>query len=490
MSANYKGSITIFFTLTITLILSVLFSIIESARVTSAKVRCMSGAYLSLDSAFGHYARQIYDEYGLFLVFTSEEGFHKSLENYCKKNADPDTFASFNSFNLTDCTLKNLEFNNIYRITDNDGMLFAKQTAAYEKYRAVSSSITQISDIISDADSIDTDSSFTDDDVKNYISDGSNATGPYDSLNKDEAKKLSDDITTKTDAVLNSNLLLLFVDNPSKISTSSIDKEAFNNLPSHTCTLSDEAKAAQTDKSYENLNMSVDKVLFLSYLNNSFASYIKSDINADLPLRYQREYILTGCNCDNEALLKTAFSMVSLRACSNITYLLNDSDKRSLCFNLGKASSGGIPVLSTITGLSILSSWAYAEAVIDVRDLFAGKKVPFIKTNETWTLSLEGSLNLSKNTVSKNSGESGLTYDEYLTMCLYLSDPFTNYYRSMDLIQIDICHNFNADFLMNSCVVGANISTTYEADALFTNLLKVFSPDTYSFTFNTVFAYD
>lgn len=496
---GYKGSITIYLALTLTIVLSLLFCVIESARISSLKARSKAVSYMAIDSAFGEFAKPLFEKYGLFGVFTTEEDFLTDIKNYAIKNSSPGNITFNTSFSLLNLKLEDISYNNIYHLTDNDGVFFAGQVTAYERYRIISEKLkefTGLNNAVTGNDLnipayIDEDGACVDNKSLSVLTDMS---GSKSSLYKDStyssAKSLEENIASKVTALLKSNLLLFFIDDSYTISHIEMADETAETLPSHICILSEEAKAIQAGSISDFITSSVDKGLFVSYINNSFSSYADISVNTDLSHKYQREYILSGHNADDDNLLSAALSIISLRAAFNLTYLLADTQKRDSAINLANSLTFCTPFASQLAAFTILSFWSYAEAIIDTRDLFHGQKVPLMKTADTWTLSLEGILTLGKSTVSKNDNSSGYTYDEYLNMCLLIMDPFTMYYRCMDLIQLDMCENVNSDFHMNSCIIASDIHLLYKSKPLFSSVISLAKPDIYTFSVDTLYGYD
>lgn len=494
-----KGSITVYLALTLAIVLSLFFCVIESARIPSLKTRSKAASYMAMDSAFGEFAKPLFEKYGIFGVFTTEEEFLAAIKDYATKNITPGTVTFNFSFNLLNLKLKDINYNNIYHLTDNDGLFFASQVTAYEKYRIISEELkelTGLNDIVSDSDAtfpahIDENGTTISNKELSVLTDMS---GSGSTLYKDSsysaAKGLEENIASKVTNLLKSNLLLFFIDDSYSISHTELTEETAEVLPSHICILSEEAKAVQSGSISDILTSAIDKGLFISYIDNSFSSYGDTSVNKDISLKYQREYILSGLQSDDDNLLSAALSIVSLRAAFNFTYLLTDVQKRDSAINLANSITVSTPFASQLAAFSILSFWAYAEAIIDTRDLFCGKKVPLMKTSDTWTLSLEGILSLGKSTISKNDNSSGYTYDEYLNMCLLIMDPFTMYYRCMDLIQLDMCENVNPEFHMNSCIVASDINFLYKAKPLFSSVILNVKPDIYTFPVDTLYGYD
>ena len=55
------------------------------------------------------------------------------------------------------------------------------------------------------------------------------------------------------------------------------------------------------------------------------------------------------------------------------------------------------PEIGPVIKHALLLAWAYGESLTDVKTLLAGKKVPAVKSKESWNLTLDGLLELAKN---------------------------------------------------------------------------------------------
>ena len=69
-------------------------------------------------------------------------------------------------------------------------------------------------------------------------------------------------------------------------------------------------------------------------------------------------------------------------------------------------------------------AWAYGEGLADLRTLVAGRKVPLVKSKETWKLKLSELLNIGEQGIQDvdQDTEEGLTYRDYLKGLLILQD--------------------------------------------------------------------
>ena len=102
--------------------------------------------------------------------------------------------------------------------------------------------------------------------------------------------------------------------------------------------------------------------------------------------------------------------------------LLKDPEKRREAELLAAAITGasGIAPLVSVTTFFILTVWALAESVEDVKALLEGGKVPFLKQGREWRVSLtglaeSGTALFRELGVSGNEGE-GLDYQSYLKL--------------------------------------------------------------------------
>ncbi len=486
-----NGSISIYLALSLTLVLSLLLTIIESCRLNIIKTTAVGTSYMALDSTFGHFATQLLDSYGVFGTFKTEEDFTALLNSYIRKT---------NKSNIIDFSLNNTTVKNLYKLTDNDGLIFASQVVHYQKYHA---SFEYIENLI-DSDTLDifksnntTSYNFLDDnnsisnDQLSSISDinnSSDANQEHSDIPNNEAEEIKQNLSDKISFIMREALIKTCLDDPEKVSNATISQDSLNVFPSTLCNLSEEAKKAIENKDTSILTSLIDFSLYASYLKEHFSTFT-TDLDNSVPIKYQLEYILFGGETDEQILSSSIINIVALRTSMNLAHILSDSSKRTLAYDIANAAVGALPIpfIVELTQLLIMSSWANAEAIIDMRDLFKEKKVPLLKDDSTWTLSLQGVLDLNKTTTSSNPGDTGFTYDEYLYIYLLTTSNFHLYYRTMDLIQLDLCHNVNPDFLMVSCYTAADVKFDFSASPLFTNIFGLLP---YSFDTTLLYGYD
>lgn len=73
-----------------------------------------------------------------------------------------------------------------------------------------------------------------------------------------------------------------------------------------------------------------------------------------------------------------------------MAYLISDGGKRIQIETLSLAIASGflVPPAAVVIEAALIFCWAFAESILDVRELFAGGHVPLVKTASDWQLSL------------------------------------------------------------------------------------------------------
>ena len=101
----------------------------------------------------------------------------------------------------------------------------------------------------------------------------------------------------------------------------------------------------------------------------------------------------------------------------------------------------------------IMSVWAYGEAIMDMRDLYAGNKVALVKNEKNWKLSLENLLGMKFDS-DKDTDDDGLEYRDYIRMLLMLERSEHKNYRTMGAMEIKMISMGHDDFRMRNYIVS------------------------------------
>lgn len=199
-----------------------------------------------------------------------------------------------------------------------------------------------------------------------------------------------------------------------------------------------------------------DRLLFQQYVMKYFGR--ADSTGSDRSLEYEVEYILNGKASDKANIKATVNKLLAIREAANFAFLQKDPVRKAAAEAAASVLAAIIvqPELIPVFQQSILAAWAYAESVSDVRLLMNGQQVSLVKTEEQWHTDLR---NLGK----PYSGEqkTGMSYEEYLQMLLWLMRPKTVTYRSMDLIEA------NTGIRMDHIILQMKGMFCYEASPLF-----------------------
>ena len=94
----------------------------------------------------------------------------------------------------------------------------------------------------------------------------------------------------------------------------------------------------------------------------------------------------------------------------------------------------------------------------DVKALLSGGKVPVLKGKEDWSLSLDGLFGFAagKGLEGSKNRESGLSYEQYLTIFLFFSPAARLLYRMMDVIEMNLKRE-QENFKLSRCAYRVDI---------------------------------
>ncbi len=203
----------------------------------------------------------------------------------------------------------------------------------------------------------------------------------------------------------------------------------------------------------------VSQVLFQQYLMEKLGNYRKPGAGG---LKYQAEYVLSGKDSDLKNLKSVARKLLTIREGVNFAYLLSDSVKRTEAHALALtiASTFLVPPAAGIIEGALLLCWAFAESVLDVRELFDGGKVPLVKTSQDWQISLSSLPHLLDGLDSlRKKTDKGMSYEDYLQVFLMTRSKRDRVYRGMDMIENRIrSQNGRSTFQLDSCIAAVEAS--------------------------------
>ncbi len=244
-------------------------------------------------------------------------------------------------------------------------------------------------------------------------------------------------------------------------------------------------------------NLSIRSALVNEYIISRFQNYTdyidsenkgtKDILSEDRLLDYETEYILCGGKSDKDNLCEVITKLSHIREGANLLYLITDSQKKNECFTLAVQILGytGNMVLIKAAQYLIMTLWAYAESIVELRGLYSGESISIIKNAGDWETDINGLINLGRENISsgsvqwlKNAGKNrkgtvqpddketdeilSLDYAGYLRILLLMQNGTTRNARvmsAMELVMVALGHN---DFRMKDYIYEADGTATFD----------------------------
>ena len=215
----------------------------------------------------------------------------------------------------------------------------------------------------------------------------------------------------------------------------------------------------------------LSQVLYQQYLLEKLGNYMEPGKG---DLSYQIEYIIEQRYSDEANLKAIAKKLLMVREGINVVCLMSDSVMMSQIQALAAAIAAGflIPPAAVVIEGALILCWSFAESVLDVRELFAGGKVPLAKNSSNWQLSLQGMPALvDKLDTDRKNDENGLSYQDYLQIFLLTTSKSQKVSGGMDMVESTFREAEDwEEFRLDLCITALEASVDVKA-----NKRKVFT---------------
>ncbi len=435
---KYNGYLTVFLSLSIMVILSLILVLLQGARIGEAKMRLEIATDVSMNSVLAEYSRALYDQYGLFMVDTSYGTDNPSIIN------TREHLRYYVSKNLGAMRPLEVDITGSSFALDNDGAVLNRQILAYmgsEPVEGLMTDVEENADLIRDNE-LDTT------DVEEMARLNQEEIDDIDlpTIINDEGEEEDITLGNPADAVTSQKhigALGLAIKDFSGISKAAVDLDIY---ASH-------RKLNRGTGLDDDENISPTERLLLEQYYYEKCSRYGDELDKSA-LKYQLEYIIYGKDSDYANLEKMAENLLFWREASNMLYLFGCESKVAEAELVADALTAVlfVPELAEPVKYSILFAWTFAETISDLNILFDGGRVPLIKSDETWRLSLTGMLKFRDHLSGGDLGE-GLYYQDYLRARLFMTDLETKTMRLADIIEMDVRKTAgNASFKLDHCL--------------------------------------
>ncbi len=453
-----------FLSLALTMILSLVFTLLESARLYGLEAQSKMETELLLESKMAEYDTALLEQYHLYFLEAGRKGelelssLEQSLQELGEENlrAKPG-FLKMSYTNLYEMQLENCYITNYTMATDDAGAEFRRQAADYVKRTMGIAAIEKLYEKATEAKELTEDNKDIEKKFEAAIQETDIQSGLERNTKRNSANQKNENPLDYVKELKNKSILSLVVEDVSAVSTQTIDLS--DDIAKRTC-FTGNGEAQQEDMT--------TGLFFREYLLKQFSDY-RNQSESEV-LQYEMEYLIAGKDSDVANLAGVAERMLAIREVANYIYLKGDAEKTALANTIALVTAGWTanPAVVKVVEEGILVAWAFSESIKDVKTLLKGGKVPFLKGNAEWTLDVGAlSESFAKEEESKTS-ESGLSYGDYLRILLYLTGQEKLTYRAMNLMEQNIRRLPDRENFRMDCMIGSmEIQCSYLSKPLF-----------------------
>ena len=463
-----KGSISIFSLLSLLLVIATLFALLEGTRYQEIKRYTNLQTDVALESAFSNYHQELWKQYRLLGMKSSE------ADDILMQVADAK--ATEKGVSLLRFAVETGGISKKTLLTDGKGSVFVKSVATYmrdnvlyELAKGIYNQYESIQQLLKtsgiDLGKID-EALMELDKLKSMDENAKNRSKNGSYIEILECVQLwKDDLT-----------LGLFVEDISTISSEKVNlKTDMFHRTLATGNIRDEVELSWLDRI-------LLQQYILTYLSN-YESCIKGHA-----LVYEAEYLIGKSSRDKENLISVISRILAIREAANFVSLLSDSVKVQEAHLLALAI-GGIslnPLVLEVIEIAILTGWALAESIVDVRALLKGKRIPLMKSSDAWRLKLEDITLVNETFITAKESKYGLSYKDYLGLLLLFEDELSLAMRTMNAEELTIRKTSGDPFFeMDSLVVQAEAEINYVYSPIFPFLSVISAEERWNYKVRT-----
>lgn len=465
-----QGQITIFLSMILTLLLSVICTAVEAVRVEGLILQGESAMQMAESSLLSGFQPKLLREYDLFFIDGADENGKFStgrLESFLGDDLSYNLrpvkgLAVGNRVSFFNSRVSSVELGNFCLATDAQGNEFYKQAIQYEKNRLgidllekLVEETTQGEKSIKEGESLAEEETAQQETIARLEEENKETENAFSQDDFSEDNPLNDMEDCKASGIL--SLIL----GDKTISGKQIDLEK---MPSKRELLTGSGKK-EADSFFGAIE---DRLLFGEYILEKFHHALSEETGPGLS--YEVEYILIGKKSDKKNLEGVLNRLLLFREGVNYLYLHSDNGKVKEAEVLATALVGftGLPPVITAMRELLLLGWAYAESIMDLRNLMNGGTLALVKTSENWQIGLENIGNLVSEKSQKREEKGGLTYEGYLRLLLGMKSGNAKKMAALDLIETNLRQEDGMNgFRIDCCFSKCSYKMTYEAEPLF-----------------------
>lgn len=454
-----RGSITIFSLLSLLLITATLFALLEGTRLQELRRFAGLQTLTALESGFANYNTCLWQTYHLLGTEQAE------MKEILQEGANGRNASGTNFLRLKP---EKIEVVGDTRFTDQNGRVFIGCVAAYMNenfvYEATKEVYSQYEAIKHLMDENQMDISDIGEALKELeTAEVTSSHGTAASRNREKQ--------------LDVKALLEVAKRWQEMGILELVIEDTNALSKEKCDFSNGLLQRELETGENRSEVSIDwkaRILMQQYLL-TYMSGFQSE-QKGRALVYELEYLLGQKSSDIENLKVVAVKLLAIREAVNFLFLISNPDKTAQAEAMAALLAGATlnPVLLSAVKMGLLTAWALAESILDVRAILAGKRIALLKSEETWTSELENISDMTNGFAMAKESLWGLTYENYLGVLLLLEKEETLAMRAMNVQEAAIRKtDSNTSFRMDALLTQTSVKITYSYKPIFPFLQEI-----------------
>ena len=454
-----SAQITVYLTLSFTLILSMFLTVFEAARGNYMKLKIENAVQTAIHSSFAEYHQELFERYGLLFIDTSymtrEPDYHKledRIGEYLEYNISPEKDALLllarDWFDLQEY---NVCLTNIRLATDDRGRVMKQQAVDYMQNYVGGDWIEQIQSWIGVVEEYEISAEGFEEYYKDILTQGEEQWGENYLLEED----WSSDVGLPS-LDFHETYIEPFFEQLPDTNIWGVSTKLINPLNHASYRQNIEGTEVLEDAEID----MTQELFFGEYILCKFGNY--RDIKEDCKLDYQVEYILFGLPQDAMNFLCMLELLFTFRCAANLTMLLTDSETQQMIETVSSLAAF-VEIPPELVSAIINVCWAAAESMDDVEKIVDGDKVELLKKPKDFSVSI-GSLitGISFDFLEEETDQTefsiSLGYEDYLRLFLYMTPPVFKTFRCMDMMEADIrLTEGNEYFRMDGCTDAVSL---------------------------------
>lgn len=432
-----SAEITAFLSLIFILLVTFIGGVVDAASIQVAKNYRHVDAKRAMECVFAEYQKELLEEYDVFALDAGYESGEYSASLLDKRL---EYYGLVNSKN----TIERIQF-----LTDDFATAFIEQVCFYMEHKY---GLNLVEDYLGKTEFWERQES----EAKEFAKEESQNKEYLEGLLKENEGELPDEDNpiSHVERLKQTPVLDLVMPEGKMVSEKSVSLSELVSRREKNQGYGDFSKEAKGEAI-------TDKLLFGEYILEHFCSYMDE---ADNVLAYEVEYMIAGRESDRENLKAVVNELLLLRFVPNYTYLQGSADKwaEAKALALTLCSLLAVPAITEAAAQGILLAWAFGESLVDIRALLNGDRVPLIKENSSWQLSLSGLMKLGESGDVNDGADvkDGLKYEDYLMILLFLENKNATGMRCLDLIEQNLRKIHGLEFFRaDICVTKLEIES-------------------------------